>query len=177
MLLGLRIVANLDFHLHNESCLLVDTQMTPENSVDVRRSFTQSAPKLWEQIGDPRRLCAVVPMLRAFRVKGEFSTGTCLEEVHTIGGWPQRYIGRVLHYRKNASWAMSSAPVHALPFGLWHTVSYNLSTVTFETELRIRCSYRRMGLLRLVPEWLVRAAMRKTLNRILAHVARSLEGR
>jgi hypothetical protein len=152
--------------------------MALENVVDVRRTYAQSTRALWGVMGDPRKLSAVVPMLRAFRVKGEFCTGTRLEEVHTVAGWPQRYVGQVLHYRENGSWAMSSAPVHAFPWGLSHTVSYKLSDANDGTELRIRCSYRRMGLLRLlVPECVVRVVMRKTLNRILAHVARAFDGR
>ena len=136
------------------------------------RSYRLTPERLWSLMGDPRKLATVVPMLRAFDVNGPFIAGATVSEVHTIGGWPQRYEGRVVLYNPPISWSMTSFPVHRFPWGLPHTVMYRVSPAQKGGEVSIRCSYQRQGLLRfLVPDFIVLFVMRRTLRRLLTHIS------
>ena len=142
-----------------------------ENFVSACRTYRHAPQWLWSVMGDPRKLSSVVPMLGDFEVKGEFVQGASLEEIHTIGGWPQKYLGHVTRCEEPVSWSMSSAPVYPFPWGLPHTVSYHVSPVPEGGEVSIKCSFRRQGLLKLlIPEFVVRFVMKRTLERILDHI-------
>ena len=144
-----------------------------KNVVSVRRTYPRAPQWLWGVIGDPRNLTTAVPMLRDFEVIGEFGQGASLTEVHTIGGWPQKYLGRVTRYEAPVSWSMTSSPIHRFPWGLPHTVSYQVSPAPEGGEVSIRCSFRRQGLLRLlIPQLVVRLVMKRALDRILNHISR-----
>ena len=112
-------------------------------------------------------------MLADFTVKGDFVQGSSIEEVHTIGGWPQQYDGRVLSCEEPVFWSMSSVPRESFPLGLPHTVSYRITPSDEGGAVSIQCSYRLQGLLKLfVPEIVVRMAMKRTLEKILNHIGK-----
>ena len=126
--------------------------------------------KAWQVANDPRKLSAVVPMLKHFSISGKMGVGATVSEVHNILGIPQRFEGEVTDFEPGRHWAMVTRPVTWGPASLPHSADYSFESLEGgKTKVEIGCNYKLQGLLRLpgggyFTAWM----MRKTIQRILA---------
>jgi len=144
--------------------------------VSAAQTYPCSVGLLWQLAGNPHKVSDAVPMLRSFDLPEGFRSGCPVEEVHTILGWPQRYVGQILRVLPMRAWAMASSPRGPGPFPLPHEVLYRFQDQPGgSAALTVICRCEPGGLLRLWPSrLLVKWFLRRTVTGILRAVERML---
>lgn len=141
----------------------------------VSESLIISSPiaAAWQAGNDPRKLSAVVPMLKRFSISGAMKKGAAVSEIHTILGYPQRFEGEVTDFEPGHHWAMATRPVTWGPASLPHSAEYRFESLSDgeKTRVEVGCTYELNGLLRLpggawFTEWLMSKAIQKILHLI-----------
>ena len=146
-------------------------------TVSATRRFPFSVSTLWDIAGHPAKVSWAVPMLRGFRAPAKLRVGSGVAETHTILGWPQIYVGRVTEFEPGLRWGMSNHPRGSGPFPLPHQVRYDFEGDEHASHLTLTCNFRCRGLLALpFGPWIVAWVMKRALTRMVALVAKQVEG-
>jgi hypothetical protein len=130
---------------------------------------------LWAIAGHPQQIADWVAMLKHFHVPARLEPGAHVEEIHTILGWPQRYIGRITQYKVGAIWAMATRPQAHGPCPLPHCVWARFEKTSEGSTLTIRCKFWCGGLLSVplgpqIVKWFMKRTIRKLFSSIREHL-------
>jgi hypothetical protein len=147
-------------------------------SLSVRRLFPVSVEDLWTAASHPGQVSHAVAMLAHFRAPRVLEPGSPIEEIHTILGWPQRYVGRITQYIPAVHWAMTSSPRGIGPFPLPHDVVFQFEPQGTNSTLTITCEFRCGGLLSVpLGPRIARWFMQRTIVRVFRAINDSIFGK